>query len=370
MARTARLPHLLRAALLALGLVLALVSISLPASAYTPPKIDGYVTDAAHKLGAAEIAALDLKLARYHDCSGNRVVVFLAATLEGESVEDVAYGAFNGWKLGDAKKDNGVLLLIAPNERKVRIETGKGVGGDLTDLESNRILREHVSANLKKDQFFAAVDEGTTEIERALQRSAKPLPDGGAACAPSPAAQLVGTPTERAPSTTTTPAQQPPEPSATKEPRGALMAVVYGLSVVLAFAAMFSRKAGWFGGCVTAFMSLVFGVFITIGGVGFLGWGSLLALPILIAVTIILRKVLSGLPRRSSSTGSSSSYDASSSSSSPWDSSSSGSSFSSDSSSGSSSSWDSGSSGSSGTDTSYSGGDGGSSGGGGSSDSY
>jgi uncharacterized protein len=149
-------------------LVLALFASVARATEYVPPPIAGHVTDAAGKLTSSEIAALDDKLAGYRKCSGNHIAVFFARSLEGNSVEDVAYITFNTWKIGEAKKDNGVLLVLAPNERKIRIETGKGVGGQLTDLESAHILRDVVGPNMKAERFFAAADQATTRIGSAL----------------------------------------------------------------------------------------------------------------------------------------------------------------------------------------------------------
>src|SRR5690348_491883 len=98
------------------GFVALLLSLATPAWAgkYTPPPIEGYVTDTAGVLSLEEVAALDKKLAAYRQCSTNHVVVFVPATLGQSSIEDVAYGAFNTWKIGDAQKDNGVLLVLAP----------------------------------------------------------------------------------------------------------------------------------------------------------------------------------------------------------------------------------------------------------------
>lgn len=145
-------------------------------AAYVPPPIAGHVTDAAGKLSASEIATLNQKLADYRTCSSNHIAVFLPASLEGAPVEDVAYVAFNTWKIGEAKKDNGVLLVIATAERKIRIETGKGVGGQLTDLESAEILREVVGPNLKAGRVFAAIDLATTRIGKALGGCAMQAP--------------------------------------------------------------------------------------------------------------------------------------------------------------------------------------------------
>jgi uncharacterized protein len=100
------------------------------------------VVDTAGALTASEREALDSKLDQVRLQTGLAVVVFYPGSLDGENVEDVAYQAFNQWGVGQKGKDNGVLLVLAKNERKVRIETGKGVGGELTDIQSGRAFSE------------------------------------------------------------------------------------------------------------------------------------------------------------------------------------------------------------------------------------
>lgn len=160
------------------------------ATAYQPPAIRGHVTDMAGKLAPVEIAALNEKLADYRKCSTHHIAVFIAASLEGNTIEDVAYITFNTWKIGVAGKDNGVLLLIAPAERKNFIATGKGVGGELPDLDAYHILRDKVSPRLKEEKMFVAIDDGTTAIGAAL---------GGCAMKPAAPSQVSASSPPRAP---------------------------------------------------------------------------------------------------------------------------------------------------------------------------
>lgn len=159
---SAVLPKLLAALALALSLVCP--AFVRAAFAYTPPPIAGMVNDPANQLSASEKAQLNAKLDGHLKTKGHHIVVFLPKSLEGESIEDVAYATFQAWKVGAAGADNGVLLVIATTDRKARIETGKGVGGDLPDLKTNQILRTDVTPNMKAGKVFAAVDQGTSSI--------------------------------------------------------------------------------------------------------------------------------------------------------------------------------------------------------------
>src|SRR5438128_2029888 len=114
--------------LLSLLVVLATLLWVATASAFKPPPINGHVMDTAGVLTPQEVLTLDQKLEQARLTNGFAIVVFFAGSLEGETIEDVAYTTFNEWKIGSAKGDDGVLLLIAPKEHKTRIETGKGVG--------------------------------------------------------------------------------------------------------------------------------------------------------------------------------------------------------------------------------------------------
>ncbi|AUX19985.1 hypothetical protein SOCEGT47_004420 [Sorangium cellulosum] len=163
----ARLRAVARAVAAAIALVCALVA--RPAlAAFTPPPLTGHVVDTAGRLGPTDIRKLDAKLDRIRRQTGFEIVAFVVGSLEGETIEDVAYTTFNTWQLGQRGADNGVLLVIAPAERRVRIETGKGVGGALTDLQSNDIIREKITPLLRQDRFAEAVDRGTEAIARAL----------------------------------------------------------------------------------------------------------------------------------------------------------------------------------------------------------
>jgi len=166
--------------------------------AYTPPKLTGAVNDGASMLSTAERETLEAKIAEHRKAHGFEIVVLTVPSLAGEGIEDVAYGAFNGWKIGRAGKDDGVLLVVAPNERKTRIETGKGVGGAITDLQSKRILSERVGPRLKEGKAYEALRDGVDSIA-SLLLGGPLVPDGGAEDPPS----APTTPKKQAPPTPT-----------------------------------------------------------------------------------------------------------------------------------------------------------------------
>ena len=150
------------------GLAILLAAAGAGASAFVVPPIQGHVTDTAGVLSPEDRAALEQRLTRTMDQSGKEIAVFVVGSLQGETIEDVAYQTFNAWRVGRDKLDNGVLLVIAPQERRVRIETGKGVGGQLTDLQASDIIEHRIAPKLREGSYRAAIDAGLDGITEAL----------------------------------------------------------------------------------------------------------------------------------------------------------------------------------------------------------
>jgi uncharacterized protein len=139
------------------------------AATWTPPPLRGHVVDEAGALSAEEARALDRKLDRARRQTGFAVVVYLLPQLpEGKSIEDVGYEAGNTWGVGSKAGDEGVLLIASLGDRKLRIETGKGAGGALTDLQSSRINREVIGPLMKQGRTYEAMNRGVDAILREL----------------------------------------------------------------------------------------------------------------------------------------------------------------------------------------------------------
>lgn len=177
----------------ALGPLCCALLLSSAAHAYKPPLPQSWVTDTAGKLSQDDKAFLDARLKAFQDETGAQVFVFIPKSLEGEPIEDVGYATFQAWKVGKKGKDNGVLLTWAPTERRVNIQTGKGVGGDLTDVETFRIIQK-MKPYLQKDLPREALQVGTDAIMQAISGKAPPdaLPRRPGAGVDDPKVQPVG----------------------------------------------------------------------------------------------------------------------------------------------------------------------------------
>lgn len=161
--------------------LLSLFSVNAMAD-FTPPAPTNYVVDTASKLDNDQLAKLNSKLDTLNKSSKNEIAVLVLPNMGGENIEDVAQKTFRSWKIGKAGLDNGVLVVIAVEERKSRIQTGSGIGGELTDLQANDILRLNLKPHLKRGEFYQGLDETIDAISSKLDSragikvAAKPQP--------------------------------------------------------------------------------------------------------------------------------------------------------------------------------------------------
>jgi uncharacterized protein len=148
------------------GAVLAALFVwaALALAAPTFPELTGRIVDAADVIPQATRAALEPKLETLETQSGIQLVVASVKSLDGQAIEPFANDLFRHWKLGETTKNNGVLLLIAPAERKVRIEVGYGLEGTLTDALSKIVIANAIAPRFKAGDFGGGVERGVDDI--------------------------------------------------------------------------------------------------------------------------------------------------------------------------------------------------------------
>jgi uncharacterized protein len=135
----------------------------------TFPPLTGRVVDDAHILQPDQIAALDTKLAGFEQSTKQQLVVATIPDLQGYEVSDYAYQLGRAWGIGEKGVNNGVVLLVAPNERKMWIATGYGLEGVLTDAISARIYRNTMVPRFKAGDMPGGINAGVDEIIRIIQ---------------------------------------------------------------------------------------------------------------------------------------------------------------------------------------------------------
>ncbi len=140
-----------------------------PASALEIPALTGRVVDLAHALTPDERASLSTALQAHEERTGNQVAVLILPSLEGEPIEEYSHRVATSWKLGRKGTDNGVLLLVALKERKLRIEVGYGLEGTLTDLRSAHIIRDDIAPRFRAGDIPGGIGAGVDAILRTIE---------------------------------------------------------------------------------------------------------------------------------------------------------------------------------------------------------
>ena len=153
-------------------LSLLLLLVALTAQAQSFPALSGRVVDAANIIPDAEEAALDAKLAALEDTTDRQLVVATIPSLDGYPIEDYANRLFRNWGLGQKETDNGVLLLVAPNDRKVRIEVGYGLEPILTDAWTSVLNDTVIIPKFKAGDYSSGIADGVEKLSIQLH-----LPD-------------------------------------------------------------------------------------------------------------------------------------------------------------------------------------------------
>lgn len=139
-----------------------------------PNKPDNYINDYAHILSANTISTLNLSLKQYEQKTSNQIVV---ATFPGKldvPIEDFSITLENKWKIGQKNKDNGVILVIFPEEHQLRIEVGYGLEGAIPDALANTIIQQEITPAFKTGDYDKGVSAGVSAIMLAAKGEYKP----------------------------------------------------------------------------------------------------------------------------------------------------------------------------------------------------
>jgi len=129
-----------------------------------PTKITKYVVDETNTLSQSQLDILLKKLQDFDKQTSTQIVVYMISSLNGESLEDVSVRIAEANKIGKKDKNNGVLLLIVKNEKKLRIEVGYGLEGILTDATSSQIIRNQITPSFKSGNYYDGINKGVDAI--------------------------------------------------------------------------------------------------------------------------------------------------------------------------------------------------------------
>src|SRR5262245_1274139 len=162
-----------RAVLLAL-----LLSWVLPAFALVAvPQLTGRVVDQTGTLSSGDIAQLTQTLADLERRKGSQIAVLIVPTTDGEAIEPFSLRVAEAWKIGRKKVDDGALLVIAKNDRRLRIEVGYGLEGVLTDVTAKRIIDEVITPKFKSGDFAGGISDGVNKMIGLINGEKLPEPE-------------------------------------------------------------------------------------------------------------------------------------------------------------------------------------------------
>jgi uncharacterized protein len=143
------------------------------------PKLTARVTDLTGTLTAEQQSLLDEKLAAFEARKGAQIAVLVVPTTQPEEIAEYSIRVADQWKLGRQKIDDGALLIVAKNDRDLRIEVGKGLEGVLTDVAAHRIISETIIPLLRQGDFYDGINAGLDQMIRVIDGEQLPAPDLG-----------------------------------------------------------------------------------------------------------------------------------------------------------------------------------------------
>ena len=170
-----------------LGLLLASFLTGTVQAEVAIPILQQRVTDLTATLDPAQVQGLDARLAAFEKGKGSQIAVLILPTTQPETIDQFSIRVAEVWKLGRKGVDDGVLLLIAKDDRKLSIEVGYGLEGALNDATAKRIVAEIISPAFKQGDFYGGIDAGVNAIIKVIEGEPLPLP------AQQSAAQSAGT---------------------------------------------------------------------------------------------------------------------------------------------------------------------------------
>ncbi|EOQ88566.1 PF04536 family protein [Leptospira yanagawae serovar Saopaulo str. Sao Paulo = ATCC 700523] len=158
-------------------LLVSFTSVQVSIFGYPVPKLDRRVMDHAGILSPNTVNQIETNLKQFEAETSNQIAVYTTPSLHDEVIEDVAIEIFDEWKLGQKSKNNGVLLIIAPAERKMRILVGRGLEGALTDVQAKQIIRNELTPRFKEKDYDGGVTAGVNAIMATIRGEYAPSED-------------------------------------------------------------------------------------------------------------------------------------------------------------------------------------------------
>jgi len=164
----------LKTSLYALSVLFLLASNMAHAEIVAIPELKSRITDLTQTLSSDQQAQLDTKLAAFEQQKGSQIAILILPTTQPEDIAQYSIRVVEKWKIGREKVDDGILVLVAKEDRKVRIEVGYGLEGAIPDLTAKRVINEFISPQFKQGNFYGGLDAGIDKLMGLISGEALP----------------------------------------------------------------------------------------------------------------------------------------------------------------------------------------------------
>ncbi|HJQ35869.1 MAG TPA: TPM domain-containing protein [Thermoanaerobaculia bacterium] len=141
-----------------------------------PPAPDHYFTDRANLVTPQQASQLEQKLSQFEQQSGAQFIIYVLPSLEGDALEDFTVRAARQWAVGQKKYNNGLVLFVFAQEKKIRVEVGYGLEGSITDAFSSRVIRDVMAPRFQANDFFGGLNAAADAVIAKVTKGEEPVP--------------------------------------------------------------------------------------------------------------------------------------------------------------------------------------------------
>jgi len=163
----------------AAGAILLLAGLSPASGEVAVPPLRAHVTDLTGTLSARQIEDLESRLASFDRAKGSQIAVLMLPSTQPETIEEYSIRVADAWKIGRARVDDGVILIVAKNDRKLRAEVGRGLEGAIPDAIAKRVIAEVITPHFKANDFYGGIAAGTDTFMKLIEGEGLPAPRSG-----------------------------------------------------------------------------------------------------------------------------------------------------------------------------------------------
>ena len=163
----------------AAGAILLFAGLSPASGEVAVPPLRAHVTDLTGTLSSQQIQDLESRLAAFERAKGSQIAVLMLPSTQPETIEEYSIRLADAWKIGRARVDDGVILVVAKNDRKLRVEVGRGLEGAIPDALAKRVVSDVITPHFRSGDFYGGIAAGTDALMKLIEGEGLPAPQRG-----------------------------------------------------------------------------------------------------------------------------------------------------------------------------------------------